>query len=280
MSWLQFETNTDCNARCSFCPRTFGLVKRPPMSGELLDIVINEWVPHFPTIMPFLYQEPALEPQLPEITCRIKHMNPGASIVIYTNMGAVDSDMAAQWVLGGNIDYIYISFYGPTQAIYRKYQPPLDWMKTQVNILNLMSIIRSNNLTKPKVTMWYLHTPELLQFEPQMRRQWERIVDEFGVVPYETFSGAVPDLDPVTTPLIERPVCSSALSGVNILSNGDVVPCCHDYSGSVVFGNIGESSYNEIMHGEKRLEFLHRMTMRQFDQLPDLCRDCTAWTRK
>jgi radical SAM protein with 4Fe4S-binding SPASM domain len=51
--------------------------------------------------------------------------------------------------------------------------------------------------------------------------------------------------------LKHRVWCGDIISSVGFLWDGSVVPCCLDYNGSLILGNINETSFNNIWNGEK-----------------------------
>jgi radical SAM protein with 4Fe4S-binding SPASM domain len=51
-------------------------------------------------------------------------------------------------------------------------------------------------------------------------------------------------------PELRNTPCPEIESGVTILHTGDVVPCCEDFSGSYILGNIRRTKLSEIWHGE------------------------------
>ena len=54
--------------------------------------------------------------------------------------------------------------------------------------------------------------------------------------------------------------------------NGDVVPCCRDYNGTIQLGNIARSSLQDIWNGSLYEDF--RRNMATGNDLPACCREC------
>jgi len=55
--------------------------------------------------------------------------------------------------------------------------------------------------------------------------------------------------------------------------NGDVVPCCRDYNGTSILGNVREQSLRKIWNG-RPMQNLRKAIARDRKSLP-LCRSCT-----
>lgn len=64
--------------------------------------------------------------------------------------------------------------------------------------------------------------------------------------------------------------CPQLNENLVILCNGDVVPCCYDYDGSIVFGNLLRDSVEEVLEGVERNRFLHS---RKYGKA-ELCQRC------
>src|SRR3990172_2485965 len=66
--------------------------------------------------------------------------------------------------------------------------------------------------------------------------------------------------------------CDRVWKMANVLSNGDVAPCCYDYDGSMGVGNIREVRLSEAWNGAAYRE-LRRRIHREMGSL-EKCRDC------
>ena len=275
--WLQFETNTRCNLKCTFCP-TDTMKPRAPMSDAIIAKIIEEAVPHSNTCYPFHYQEPMLEPRLISILQKIKEVNPACQTGIYTNMTLMDDEKSRALVECGFLDNIYISFYAPTKELYDKYQPGArDWLTTQNNILDLMK--NRSGKTKPRVHMWFIEIPDLMEYYPGMAAKWGKVVDVIQPVQYESYNGRKPELVQYNTFTTRHP-CARIWHGLNILCDGTVVPCCLDCNAEVPLGNVFEENCMDIWNGPKFNELRNLHQMCQFDKIPDLCVRCSVWKRQ
>lgn len=274
--WLQFETNTFCNLYCTFCP-TDTMHSRAPAPDSLINKIIEEVVPHVNTCYPFHYQEPMLERRLVPILQKIKETNPACQTGIYTNMCLMDDEKSRELIECGHLDNIYISFYGPTKELYNKYQPGGDWLTTQNNILDLMK--NRSGKTGPRVHMWYVEIPELMDHYLGMVAKWGKIVDVIQPVQYESFNGRKPELMRYNTFATRHP-CTRIWHGLNILCDGTVVPCCLDCNGDIPLGNAFKENCMDIWTGPtfSNLRTIHQNC--QFDRLPELCKKCTVWRRQ
>jgi len=86
-SYIEFQTITTCNRKCSFCPVSFNPQEDKLMSMELIEKLLAELksINYSGWISPHLYGEPLLDKRLVEIVSRIRKYLPNAYIVIYSN---------------------------------------------------------------------------------------------------------------------------------------------------------------------------------------------------
>jgi radical SAM protein with 4Fe4S-binding SPASM domain len=67
-------------------------------------------------------------------------------------------------------------------------------------------------------------------------------------------------------------VCRRIWDMSNIFSNGDVAPCCYDYSGTMKVGNVAEQPFTAIWNSAPYREL--RQRIHQDMQSFPLCRNC------
>ena len=276
-SFVQFETNTVCNAACTFCPYP-QMTKRPRMPWSMILYIIEQVAASSSTICPFLYQEPLLEKRLVAILDNIKQFNPKCETVIFSNMSVMTPELAREIIESQLLDRLVVSYYAPNKYVYELLQPPLNFEQTAQNIRDFMTLRRSLKRSKPSVTLHYITIPPLVEHAEQFFKEWTPVVDKVGFVHYDTFHGVKPVIDETPyygAPLAEVMVpCQRVWSQLNVLSNGDVVPCCLDFNGEVVLGNVEEKTLREIWLDEPY------QTLRQSHvngDIPELCRECTVY---
>lgn len=67
--------------------------------------------------------------------------------------------------------------------------------------------------------------------------------------------------------------CTAPFHEVVVLWNGDIVPCCYDFDGANVLGNILKQDLHEIWHGELAAGMRHEFINGSIHDRP-LCRTC------
>ena len=249
------------------------------MPWSTLIQLINEVAPYAEEFCPFLMQEPTMEPRLIQILTHIKQRNPECKTIIYSNMGEWTPELTDKMLDRGVLDELYISFYAPTREHYKTWQPGLDYDETVSNITYLLE----QNDGDIFIAFNYITIDDLMGENEETAKlfidKWRKHAP-VRFVHYDTIHDTMPpygDNDKYFgPPHPERVPCSRIWGGLNILSNGDVVPCCGDYSGSVVFGNIKDESIKEIWRNDKFNEFRQLHLEGRWKEIP-LCRDCIVW---
>lgn len=272
--FAQFETNTVCNANCLMCPHD-KMQKRDSAKWSLLTKIIRETAPNVDACCPFLMQEPMLEPRLASILANLKQHNPQMTTIVYSNMSILHRDFE-QIIKDGLLDELHISFYGPTEQLYKKWQPPLKRADTILNIKKAAGYRLKHKRTKPKLILHVLSVPEIIEAQ-QGYKDVAPYVDTICNVQYDTFHGDVPDLGGNQTRYMGEPKprtpCQRLWTGINIHCNGNVVPCCIDYKEEYVMGNIHEESLRDIWNNERFNAFRKLHLDGKWYKIP-MCKNC------
>ena len=273
--FVQFETGTACNACCIMCPHD-KMKRRGTAKWSLISKIIREAAPHVDGMCPFLMQEPFLERRLPAILANIKQRNPKCQTAVFSNMSYVPNNVLTQIVEADLLDELYISFYGPTEELYRKWQPPLKRSDTIANIHKFYAYRQLRKRLKPKMILHVLSVPELIDAVADYR-DIIGFVDQVSNVQFDTFHGDIPDLAGDQTkfmgPPKPRTPCQRLWGGMNIHFDGSVVPCCIDYNDENVLGNVSKDSLQDVWSGLNFTKFRRLHMERRWNDIP-MCRDC------
>ena len=276
---LQFETNTLCNANCLMCPHD-KMKRRGTAKWSLITKIIREAVPTAETVCPFLMQEPFLEPRLLQILANIKQRNPKCETALYSNFSKVPTNTIRKIIDYELLDILHISFYGPTEALYKKWQPPLNRTATIKNIKKTFLYRQRKKATKPKMYLQVLSVPELIEaakgYVPILP-----YVDKIVNVRFDTFHDDIPDYGGDQTkyfaaPPQPRTPCQRLWSAMSIHFDGNVVPCCIDYDDMNVLGNVSKDSLQDVWSNMNFRKFRLLHLQGRWNEIP-MCRNCTAY---
>ena len=276
--FVQFETATNCNANCLMCPHD-RMKRRGTARWSLITKVIRESTENgVEAICPFLMQEPLLEPRLVSILANIKQRNRQIKTVVYSNMSVVSDKLIHQIVDCNLLDELHISFYGPTEELYKKWQPPLKRETTVDNIKRFWKYRQMKHRSVPVMTLHVLSVPEIIMASDGYNdvRQY---VDQMANVQFDTFHGDVPNLAGDQTLFLGTPAprtpCQRLWSGINVHFDGSVVPCCIDYNDENVLGNASKDKLSKIWVNHEFQQFRKLHMQGRWNEIP-MCRDCVV----
>jgi len=85
-------------------------------------------------------------------------------------------------------------------------------------------------------------------------------------------------LEDIKKKLIKHVVknCKDLLLNFNILTNGNVILCCNDYSKKIVLGNVNENSVKEIWKS-KKYNNIRRKILSGNSKDISVCNNCSIW---
>lgn len=273
---INIETTNRCTLDCEACPRyqmsrPVGTMSKPTF-GEIVDQVSDFtdvdflWLHHF--------GDPLLHPSLEELSDYARRR--GFKTGINTK-GHLLTEERIESLAGSGLDWVRFSFGGIGRR-YEELQRGARFESTMEKIESFIS--RSDGRSRTTV--------QLLTARGTPRREILRFKERFGGNPgceidirpchdwigdSERVNRAVGD---GARPEVDYP-CANPWTSVSFLWNGDVVPCCADYDGKYVLGNIEDQTLEEIWNNGK----MRRLRKAHIDGERgriELCRSCrNSW---
>ena len=264
---VRIENTNHCNARCEMCPRERMTRPRGNMDYDLFKSIIDQCAAHG---VKEIHLQGFGEPLLDErIFDRIKYAKEAGipDTFMVTNASLLDHDMAEKLVASG-LDRLKISFYGTDTKEYEKTHRGLKYEQVKENIMHLFEIQDRIRNPRPVVSMKYIG--ELWKF-PVFVWQWGRHA-KVTCARLHNYGGGR-DYNLVKEDKAKR-VCRFLREWVfQVLWDGRVVPCCYDFDGEIILGDLNDNTIAEIWNGEAFRNFRQLHKEFRFDELP-LCKKC------
>jgi len=275
---MNVESTNLCQLNCKGCPRN--LMTRPEgfMSEQLFKILVKMITEETSTEFVWLHHmgDPLLHARIIEFAsiAKQKGLNTGISIKGHNLTRKKASSLARS-----ELSEVLFCFDGTTPEAFNSFQRGANYKLTMRNMEYFLSLKRSplsgiqllidketskDGIEKFEET-W---VGKADYFKVKMLRPWIGDSEEINrLLSYESYNRHSP--------------CYSLWKGnsVSVLWNGDIVPCCHDYDGMYVLGNILEEPLKSIWNNERmqRLRGMHLLG--ESHQIP-LCRNCPmSWSR-
>jgi len=213
--------------------------------------------------------EPLLHPQLGKFIAYGK--SKGFEIAFVTNGSLLSKEKSIQ-MIDVELDYLAISF-EINQETFKKLRSGGDFKTVQKNILNFFALRNLRNKRKPfvlvsSITLNKKHDEKIAKF-------WEDKVDGFNYKEIHDWRGNIQDITRIAGRKKEtKKICLLPFIGMCILVDGKVVPCCVDYDGTYILGDLKRDSLKSIWNGQKIIT-LRRALLEGRKETIELCSKCS-----
>jgi len=274
---LHIQTISYCNANCLFCayPEVKNKISHGIMEDEVYRKIIDEASHYNPKrVALLLMNEPLLDKKLPERIAYAKEKLSEETEVTITSNGSILTPRIISKLIDSGLDRIKISIQGITQETYERVMG-LKYQRTFDGINLLIDTLKERKVKKPKVVLSMVHVGHNEDELRRYKRYWRKKSIKATSVAFENKGGNIREnieLHPFGLQHRER--CYRFNRCAYILYNGDMIPCCADWSRDVVLGNVKENSLREIWHGEKLNRIRNCFLTGNHDALPGICKHC------
>jgi len=272
---FHIESTVLCNSNCVTCPHEKitrdKIIDIPRIKKLITDDIKNNYGDIIELIEFHNYNEPLLTLDIffELVELANKTFGPG-KIGLVTN-GSIMNPVLADRLIDAHLKHIIFSIDGFSKEVFEKTRRGLDRDTVYNNVDYFIERSRQRGGVVPNIN--FIVTREnrgdislVKEYFGQKRcTVWINGCNGrggFGREPYRVDN------------FIEEP-CDYALENVYILSNLDVVPCCNDWAGLAVMGNLRDKTLKEIVEGEKFEDFRTKQFSRRKREI-ELCRFCTT----
>ena len=185
-----------------------------------------------------------------------------------TNGSIMDKQMAIK-LIDLKLQHLFFSVDGFSKEVYEKQRVGLnrDEVYNNINLFCEVSQNHSGIIPLISFTTTEKNKHEIVDFMNYWKSR------RINIIIQGCDGRAGPDKEPVYAKDCHTGPCTYALDGIYILSNLDVVPCCLDWSGKAVMGNLGKQSLREILDSDKYDQFRQLQLAWRKNEIP-LCSDC------
>ncbi|GMK38577.1 radical SAM protein [Paenibacillus sp. CCS19] len=277
---VYIEITSVCNLSCTFCPptaRAKGFIKQ-----ETFERVLDQIKPHTNHIYLHVKGEPLLHPKI-DLLLDAAHEK-GFKVNITTNGTLITKNKAK--LLGKpalrQMNFSLHSFDGHIGSENRDgyLREILDFVR-EASEHNVLFSFRLWNLTQDNMTnaerSRNRETLSILEKEFNLDYQIEERVEPGkgikiakNVYINQDYEFQWPSLDAPEDD--GKGFCHALRTQAAVLVDGTVVPCCLDGEGVINLGNVHETSFSEIVDGERANNLYYGFSRRE--AVEELCRKC------
>lgn len=280
-AFATFEPTNICNLHCRMCPSGNGELKRPSgyANFELFKKFIDENSRNLICLILHFQGEPLLNKQLGEMIGYAEKKN------IYTMLSTNGQCLAenAEKICKSGLSHIIVSLDGLSNETYQKYRIGGDVNKVFEGLQKLAEIPK-----RPKIELQFLVFPynehEICKLKDLKKKyridkitlksaqlydisQAEFLTSDKKYSRYTIENGKLRIKNAL------KNECKRLIFGAVSTFDGKIVPCCFDKDADFTFGNISESSLNDIRNSEKYKDFCKKVFLER--KSIDICTNCT-----
>lgn len=267
--FVQFETTTLCNSECITCPNRALQGIRPQVmhSGFIEQIVAEMHVfqEHVRTVIPFVHGEPLLYPELIPLIRGISQTVGYNKVEIATNAALLDEQMrnAIEDLLTHDMIRTLV-FSVDGYAHFGEVRKGLDRDQVYGNIERFLEQTMYREKLRVDMTVCKSNRSDL----PEFAEYWTARGVNWN---FSAADGRYNKEESISKGTCLP--CRILWESVYILSNGLLAPCCIDWRGDMVLGDLAEHDIHTIWHGE-RYESMRRVHLECRKPTYELCVNC------
>lgn len=267
--------------RCVMCPRTSNMTRSQGfMDFELFKKAIDElvavnqsfiddqpvWLHHF--------GESLLHPNCME--CIDYAVQKGIRACLSINPIVLKEELGKALVESG-LFLLYLSLDGHDEDSFFKIRGLKNAYQSSIDkILRFLELKRASKCTT-KITISMIDFEMNAESISQTRSYWESVagVDQFLLKSFSTWDGSAQDINRYQSGFScgsEKIECTLPWERMTILWDGRVVPCCNDYDGKYVLGDLSNDTLAVIWNGHPMQTLRQEFNSNRVTNL--LCRKC------
>ena len=292
---IQLQTLNACQASCVMCPwpEFRDVFPRGRMDDDLFDRIAAEVAAHpeVRSFVPMLQNEPFLDKRLFDRIARFRAVaGRRAQVELVTNGAFLTEDAIAR-IRAVELDVLDISLDALHRETYARIRKGLDYDAVIAGVERVLAA----RLPHTRVFVRLVRQAENAHEVRAFIRSWEARGVSVFVYTANNRAGAVREWDTEVgyrEDSASRPVqlarrvgrsamrayvggcCPVAFATANILHDGTMLLCVHDWARREVLGNVRDASIAELWNGPRMREIRRLMVERRYDELGP-CGECT-----
>ena len=170
-----------------------------------------------------------------------------------------------------------ISLDGTGSQTYEELRSGAEFTRTMSNVRSFIGMKVARKLELPKVAVSLIEMKKTKEEIEDFRKMWNiEGVDEIMIKQFSYWDGSIDEINKMALEDIGSKkgyACLELWNSVCILWDGRVVPCCQDYDGKYILGDLNEKSLKEIWN-DMPMRMLRKMHLEKKADRLRLCKNC------
>lgn len=256
---IDFELNSTCNMRCSFCTHGHERVPHRILGLDEFSRVIDEGEKHGLSSIKLNYiNEPLLNKDLPHFVRYAKAH--GVLNVYFATNGVLLTEDMSRTLIDAGVTKIMVSLDAVTPETFRLMRSSEKYHQIVANILSLIALRNARGLKHPLVRVNFLRSRLNIHEQEDFLALWQEVADSIGFQSQVGLPGVEDEVFHTNGTNGEAFRCSFPFKLVVIDSGGNILPCCTFSGRQMPLGNIESMSVQEAWLGMQMtgLKELHK----------------------
>ncbi|MFC1590922.1 radical SAM/SPASM domain-containing protein [Thermodesulfobacteriota bacterium] len=268
------ELSNICNLRCTMCfqgdeaLQITKTTKVPLMSMDTFKIIVDQCADlGVPALKLNWRGESLLNEHFTEMV-RYAKGKEILEVTSLTNGTRMDESMCRELV-NAKMDQIVVSIDGLTKETYERIRVGANYEEVIGNVETLLRV--RGNKRKPFIRVQYTQSDVNSHETEAFYEHWKQRVDEVAISYAKDF-GSPNNENPEDCPVYEY-CCQQPFQRLIIMADGTVTVCATDVTGSIVIGNVHDTSLVDLWNCQKLNELRQQHISGQYHLNP-MCRIC------
>jgi radical SAM protein with 4Fe4S-binding SPASM domain len=270
---LDIESTSYCNLDCRMCPRSKMKRKDMHMDFELFRSIIDPLAPYLSSVSLHLFGEPLMAPDFLKMVTYCNGL--GIKTEASTNATLLDEKMAVSLINSG-LDMLTISLDGASKETYEYIRRNSDYDIVVKHVHDFLRI--KNSWDGPAVRLQCIKMKETEAEITAFKALWQDVLgenDKLFIKPVDSYADEsiecfITDSEPLH--YLDYP-CPMPWHMMTVYADGRVVPCCKDYSGKNVLGDVNKKTITEIWNDKPIQELRRKIRSLDYESVK-LCSRC------
>jgi len=276
---IAIEPTNACMMKCIMCPRQYMKRKIGFMDINLFKKIIDQTRGCTNMVSLELFGDALLHPKIEEMISYLHKK--GILSQISTNPMSL-SDKNINKILNSELDILLLSLDAIDDKTYKKYRGNFANYNFAVKQINkLISKKIEMKKKKPFIDIRMIGLPGLKEHFQEYKKQWNKPgVDKVSMKEFHTFGGTVKKIAGSKikqTKWASKGICYKPWEGLHVMWDGRVVPCCFDYDGKVILGDLNKETLEEVWNNKTMQELRKACLTGKFGK-NNFCKNCKERT--
>ena len=262
---LDIEITNACNLKCTMCMRDFMKKGIGHMSFETFKKILDDCTPY--AVKLNWRGEPLMNKEICKMIAYAKQK--GVLEVLMNTNGLLLNEDLIHGLADAGLDWIIFSVDGATSETYEKIRIDGNFEKLVKNVM-LTSLIYSRMDESPSIRIQICKQPANEHEIEQWKNFFEPYADQLRI-------GKLYDPQSLKGYKIDQPKgCTQFWQRLVIDWNGYIYPCCGDFLGKAILGNINDTTIYDAWHS-KALNGLRYVLRTRGRSCLSICEKCTSY---